>query len=89
MGTNLYKVTHGDFIELLPLRNKASSTTTLHPTQSHYPDTVPTSSCHILIKPCALLGSDKYKCLSHWFDVDQGLSPLVQIPWFPKTGDGA
>ena len=38
-------------------------------TQSHYPDTEPTSAFSILVMPSAFLGSDKYKWLSHWLDL--------------------
>ena len=41
---------------------------TSYPTQAHYPDTEPISPCPILKLPSAWLGSDKYKCLHHWFD---------------------
>ena len=41
---------------------------TWYPTQSHYPDTEPTSSCPILIMPSAWLGSTEYR-------LDQDLNP--------------
>ena len=41
---------------------------TQYHTQSNYPDIEPTSPCPILILWSAWLGSDKYQCLSHWFD---------------------
>ena len=36
----------------------ATGTVTCYPTQSHYPDTEPTSHCPILIMPSARLGRD-------------------------------
>ena len=48
------------FYSAAPLGNQAISTITRHPTQSHYPDTEPTSPCPILIMLSAWLGSDKY-----------------------------
>ena len=50
-----------------PLGDQATSTMIWYPTQSHYPDTEPTSPCFILIMPSTRLGSDKYTFLSHWF----------------------
>ena len=52
------------------LRDQAISTMTWHPTQSHYPDTEPSSPCHILIMRSAWLGSDKFKFVKSlvWLD---------------------
>ena len=44
-----------------PLENQATRTMTQYPTQSHYPDTEPTSPCPILLMPSARLGSDTYQ----------------------------
>ena len=49
------------------LGHQAVSTMTWYPTQSHYPDTEPTSPCSILIMPSTLLGNLKYKLFSPWF----------------------
>ena len=51
-----------------PLGDQATSSITWYLTQSHYPDTEPTSPCLILIMPSARLGSDQYKFVTHWFD---------------------
>ena len=48
--------THGDFIVLPPC-----NTMTCYPSQSHYLDKEPTSSCSILILLNARLGSNKYQ----------------------------
>ena len=56
-----------------------------HATQSHYPDTEPTSHCLILIMPSAWLGSDKYKIISHWFDLTRFRSHEGRMPWSPKN----
>ena len=55
-----------------PLGNQTTRTMThypipSHPTQSHYPDTVRTSPCPILVMPSARLGSDMYTLLGHFF----------------------
>ena len=50
------------------LEHQATGTMTCYPTQSRYPDTEPTSPCHVLIMPSARLRSDKYTFLSHCFD---------------------
>ena len=57
------------------MENQAVSTMTKYPMQSDYPDTEPTSPCHILIMSSAWLGSDEYQFSSHWFD-----STRVQTP---------
>ena len=41
-----------------PLENQAAVTMTRHPIQSHYPDTVLTSPCPILVTQSARLGID-------------------------------
>ena len=41
------------------LGDQATNTMTQYPTQSPYPDTVPTSPCHIPSMPSARLGRDK------------------------------
>ena len=38
--------------------------------------------------PCARLGNDKYKSLSHWFDLTRAQTNKVQITRSPKMGDG-
>ena len=43
------------------LGHQATSTMTCYPTQLHYPDTEPTSPCHILTMPSSRLGSSKYQ----------------------------
>ena len=48
MDPELWLCTHGDF-----RGNQATSTITWYPTQSHYPDTKPTSPCTVLIMPSA------------------------------------
>ena len=80
--------THGDFIVLPPLGNQATSTMTWYHTQSHYPDTKPTSPCPIQIMPSAWLGSGKYSFLTLWFDSTRVWTRVVRIPWSPKIGDG-
>ena len=50
------------------LEHQAVSSMVCYPTQSHYPDTEPTSPCPILIMPSTRLGSDKYQLYSHCFD---------------------
>ena len=42
------------------LEPQAAGTMTCYPSQSHYPDSEPVSSCPILIMPSARLGNDKY-----------------------------
>ena len=64
-------------------------------TQSHYPDTEPTSLCPILIMPSAWLGTGKYQFKSHWFD-STGVKThgvgirncKVQIPRSSSMGGG-
>ena len=60
-----------------PLEIQAVSTIIWCLTQSHYPDTEPTSHCHILIKPSTWLRSDKYQFhkSSIWFD--NGFEPTI------------
>ena len=67
---------------------------TSYSTQSHYPDTEPTSPCSILIMSSARLGSDKLQFLSHWFDSTSVRTRRVQIqthgvriPWSSSTSD--
>ena len=49
--------THGP-----PLGEQTVNTMTCYPTQSHYPDTEPTSPCHTVIMQMAwLVSSDKYQ----------------------------
>ena len=55
------------------------ATMTCYPTQSHYPDTEPTSPCPILIMPSAWLGSDKYQFKSNWFDLTKIRKHEVRI----------
>ena len=64
----------------VPLGDLDVSTMTWYSTQSHNPDTEPTSPCPILIVPSARLGSDKYNFLSHWFDSTRARTCEVQIP---------
>ena len=47
-----------------------------------------TACCHILVKPSARLGSDKYQFLSHYFNSTSIRAQEVQIPRSPKTTDG-
>ena len=42
------------------LEHQTAGTMTCYPTQSHYPDTEPTSYCPILIMPNTWLGSNSY-----------------------------
>ena len=56
-----------------------------YPTQSHCPDTHPTSPCHILIMPSAWLGNNKSLFKSHWFDSPRGGTHDVRNPRSPKT----
>ena len=49
------------------LRHQAIGTMTCYHTQSHYPDTEPTSPYHILIMPRAGLESNKYQFERHRF----------------------
>ena len=53
-----------------PLEDQSTSTMVWYPTQSHYPDTEPTSPCPILIMWGTRLGNDKYHfCISLvWVD---------------------
>ena len=53
------------------LGNQATST--CYPTQSHFPDTEPTSPCPTLIMPTARLGSDTYKFVKSLVWLDQAL----------------
>ena len=63
---------------IVPLGNQAASSTMVKcPTQSHYPNTEPTSPCPMLIMPSARLRSDKYKFLSHWFDLTRVRNHVV------------
>ena len=65
-----------------------TNTMTWYPTQSHYPDSEPTSRCLILIMPIAQQGNDQYQFWSHWFDTTRVLTREVRIRWSPKVGDG-
>ena len=72
-----------DSMRLWQLYSAASlgdQTISWYPTLAHYPDTELTSPCSIRIMPSAWLGSDKYKYLSHWFDVTRVLNTWIQIP---------
>ena len=71
-----------------PLGNQVTSTMTWYLTQSYYPDTKPTSPFHILIMSSALLGSNKYQFLGHWFDLTTVRTHEVQVPDFPKRETG-
>ena len=63
MGTDMCKcILMVTLYSAAPLENQAANTMT-HPTQSHFPDTEPTS--HIEIMLSAWLGSDKYQFLSY------------------------
>ena len=68
------------------LGNQATSTMTKYPTQSHYPDTVLTSPCPVLIMPKARLESDEfqfYKSLV-WLDwKPNSLTPTCEPPALP------
>ena len=59
------------------LGDQVTRTLTWYPTQSHYPDTKPTSSCTILLvlMPSTWLGSDKYKFFKSLIWLDQGSNP--------------
>ena len=50
------------------LGHQTAGTMTCYPTQSHYPDTEPTSLCPILIMLSARLGIDNNQYLSLWLD---------------------
>ena len=58
-----------------PLGNQGTSTMTRFPTQSHYPDTDPTSHCPILIMQSTWVGSNKYNFYNSLVGLDQGSSP--------------
>ena len=66
---------------------RTQNTMTRYRTQSHYPDTKPTSSCPFLIMPSAWLGSDKYQL--HWFASTRVRVHEVRNPQSPKTGEGS
>ena len=77
------------------LEHQAASTMTCYPTQSNYPDTELTSSCHILIMPNPRLGSEKDQFLSLWFDSTRFWTRRLQtrahdlrIPRSPRMGGG-
>ena len=78
------------------LGDLATSTVTCYSTQSHYPDTEPTSPCSILIMRGTRLGSNKYQFKSHWwFDSSRVRNRIVririhdlQIPRSPRRGGG-
>ena len=55
----------------VPLGNQVAVSMVQYPIQSHYPDTERTSPCPILLMPSHRLGSDKYKLISHWFDLTE------------------
>ena len=57
-----------------PLGNQAVITMTWFPTQSHYPDTEPSSNCPIVM-PSTGLGSDKYQFDKSLVWLDRGLNP--------------
>ena len=61
-----------------PLGNQAISTISWYPTPSHYPNTEPTSPCHILIMPSSWLGSDKYQFDKSLVWLDHGSNPWSQ-----------
>ena len=71
----------------VPLGDQAISTMAWYPTQSHYPDTEPTSLFPNLIMPSIGLWSHKYQFLSHWFDSTRVPNHEVRIHQFPKMGD--
>ena len=54
------------------LGDQATRTMTWYPSQSHYPDTEPTSSCPILIMPSAWLVRKRWSCI---------FQPLVWLFW--------
>ena len=56
----------------VPLGNPAVSTMIPYSTQSHYPDTEPTSPCPIWIMLSTWLGSDKYQFSKSLVWLDQG-----------------
>ena len=64
-----------------PLKDHVSSTMTGYPTQSHYPDTEPTSPCPILIMLSAWLGSNKYQFLIDWFESTANQTPDLPHMW--------
>ena len=51
-----------------PFGDQDGISVTWCPTQSHYPNTEPTSPSPILIMLSTWTGSDKHTFLSHWFD---------------------
>ena len=60
---------------------------TRYPTQAHYPDTVLTSPCPILLMPSTRLGSDKYQFCKSLFDLAgirasalEGRTLLIRLP---------
>ena len=57
-------------LQSVPLGNHAAGTMTLYPTQSHYPSTVLTSPCPILLMLRTSLRSQKNQLffISYWFD---------------------
>ena len=56
-------------------------------TQSHYPDTKPTSPCPILTMLIAWLRSGKYKSLRHWSDSTMVWTHDARILRSPQRGD--
>ena len=71
-----------------PLGDQAGWTITWYPTQSHYPDTEPTSPYPLLLMPITWLGSNVYQFWSHCFDSTNHWTSKVQILQSTKTGDG-
>ena len=77
--------TLGDFIELPYWETSLS--VPWYFTESHYPNIEPTSPCPILVMPSNWLESDKYQCLSHWFDSTSVWTS--EFPDLPKLEMGA
>ena len=68
----------------VPLGRPAVSTMTCYSTQSHYPETNPTSPYPILIMPSAWLEINKYNFLSHCFDCTGVRTCEFESPDLPK-----
>ena len=60
-----------------PLRDQATITMTWYPTESHYPDTEPTSPCPILKLPSTRLGSYNYQLYKSLLWLDDGFEPTI------------
>ena len=69
-----------------PLGNQANNTMIWYPSQSHYPDTEPTSPCPILIMLSTWLGSYKYQFYKSLVWLDHGFAHTHAIPVLCRFG---